>query len=1040
MLCAEPLHVQQCSSSLFSNENVLSQGPNASIVAEERSVWSYCVVKCSPIELRFFRFCDGQLGKSLQRSRNSVSGAGSTFFSLSCLNSNHFCRKEGEKYEVFSSIVPSAVVDGVMSSRTRYPHVAGSMMVHATELLEKDYRSNGNGFTAAEGQRSSTKGFAVKNRNWLAYLSLALGLPTIALLLRFGPGGTQRVALLLRPHVHAGKNAKLAYWGSLVSVSGLSSRLAICSSGVHVMALPDRFDTVDDLLAASDPTTVILTGQWITAEDSVGEPQSSTLYVQAGELVARNSGTRRMTRILGSTLMWTELRASAGCQAKVEIILGSHRGNLLACTAGSIREAAPQGCFFHCARCFVAATVVGRTEEVYDSVESDSPLAHALVHGTLVSLLQKNIPGTVSLEKNTFHSFPFHGLESKPSRRLHIPRQRVRGCSGDGLIWICVPEAFSDETEVSVVLSCTAASVAECSMGAEDAEGAGSRAVYDKDDGYCRMHCKLPKGFFLHDVFFVYHSRITGVLFAGLSKSVTSTSLTSSGQSNPPKPREGERVSSRGCPFQLFFMVLGTGVCLPISMESFRQWRSLPKDFFSESHTVRLLSVDVVMDPSGSESLLVAMGSSGASKVVATALISFPRVEHQVQQALQKPNGGMGLSMLVSIHVAQSVLRLQEHADWRKRQSPSNFHSPSREIDGGFQAENTIIPPRELLTCFGPALSLLPKDGEDGHSVLAASGKEVLDAMMELVVLNGDGSVNAQVESGVLPFEILIPVSPSVFCEMEEHIVKALRENMLEAQRTGDDMNSCLSCLCGMFAAVYLGLEKVGVIENKLVQQHLGYFRALSSVLQSAMEVMIMSGSCTSILAAASILLRFTGRESFKSHKEEGKFDSLSSMTQANCWLHLLQPVFDAALVATRGFPVALPSLLPHCSLVIQTMTNMEQKFSEELMVVGGGIECKSSPMLTSSSAEKVRSSNEVIRCARAGRLQWNTLSEEDLSRASRRLFLLKGAGAAAQLLQPICAARMCTPKIIELYDQYSKLQGKSKFIGFNCFDIATNR
>lgn len=1037
MLCGEPLHVQHCSSSLFGGEMVLAQGPNCATLPEERAVWNYCLVRSNPLELRFFQFRDGQSGETKTSVKKNTAISGSSFFTLACLNSDEICRKGGEKYEVFSSLQSSMVTDCVMSCRTRYPHVSGSMMVHAVELLEKHQKKEDCKSSKEGAQRRLKKDFVVDNRQWLAHLSLALGLPSVVLLLRFGPGGNRRAVLFLRPHVHAGKHANIAYWASLVMVSDLSRQLAVSPSGDRVVVAPDHFDTVEDPLYASDPSAVVLTGQWITIDSSVAGPSATVLHVLAGDLVGGHRGMRRISRVLGSALMWVQCREIPGAMREVEIVLGSHRGNLLVCTRGAIPGTAAQGYLFHCRRCFVAATSREKAEGMCWETGPTLALAniscaYAQSEGALYPLLQ-GIPATAQSLMSSPGPFACPTSENVRSPRVHVPRQRVRGCSGDGLVWICVPDGVSEVTQVTAVLSCAAATPEDDPLRAPEegvGEGGHPTSFYDEEDGDCRVCCILPKGIAMHDVFVVYHPRITGFLVAGVTQNTKSVSSSLSHQTSSLTSDEAECWPN--CPLQLFFMVFGSEIGLPVTMKSFRQWRLLPRGFFAKPHSVRLLSVDVVDDPAGSESLLVALGSSGAAHVVATALVSLPRIEHQVLNELSKPDGAVHLSMLVATHVAQSVVRLQEHAEWRERQQPSQFGSE-------FHARSGVSPGTALLPSevgskpFETLLSNTFTHTKQVCSPAHSSRTAVAECMMELMLRShpesGDGQ---EAEVKCLQFGVLQPLSQAGLCEMEEEIVKVLRVQLLEMRRTCGDANPCLRSLCGVFAGVQRGLERAGIIGDKVVRHYLRYFRALSGVLQSAMDVLVMSGSLTGIFIAASTLLQSHQREMARTGNG-GMKDTTSSRAMGTdiCWWDLLQPVFDAAFIATRGAPMGIPSLLLHCSPVTQAMARMEKKmFFKKPTTLRGTSTQKHYPLIAATKKDdEVKDLDEVSRCVAAGPAQWSTLSEEDLCRAARRLFLVKGARDALQLLHPICATKAGTVRVQELYEMYTKIQDKSNTI-----------
>lgn len=1002
MLCAEPLHVQRCSSSLFADEKTIAHGKNASCVEEERRVWHHCTVS-KDLRVRFFRFRDGGECDGCASSAEASSTSTSSFFTVPCMNVSEVVRKDGEKAGVLTSLLPEMVVASALSCRTAYPHVLGSASVHATDLLgmynsalppvPMGERCVSEGFAApawsgkAAAQREES-GFVSKHASWLARLSLAVCLPTIAVLVRFGAGG--RCALLvLRPHVHAGQSASLAYRASLVGVSGLARVVSLSPCGRRVLALPEHFATVEDPLRACEASTAVLTGEMIGlcgAECSAAVP----FHVLAGALACGSSGARRMGRVLGSGVAFVQCRESAaGGSGELEVVVVSQRGTALVCVAGGVAGAALCGVCFRCARCVVCATTSA----------GGTAAAAARLAGSRggAALWQSAAPSHVLLDRETGSWSGSSSGSGGASSRRHVPRQRVLGCSADGLVLLCAPA--SDPSAVAAVLT-------------SSLEGPRRLGV---PSAPCAV--QLPAGFELQDAHFVTHARVCGALLCGVVRDPAVAAAD--------KKKNKPCLTARSCcPLQLYFLCAGAREAVAVSMMSFRQWAELPADFFAAPHTVRLLSVEVVRDPSGSDALLVALGSTCSAKVVATALVSLPCGDALLRDALlaagAEASAGEAAAgavcRAVETHVAQTVALLTRREEFVRRQH--------RVAAAG------LLRAADLEQCFG-VMSAEKSWDAAGAASRARAGPSVAaqGCMMELMLLAAAARDEAaEMRRGSLPAGGAgAGAGGGVLCGLEEECMEALRLEVLERQRGGADVNPCVSCVCGLFAGVQRGVDAGGATcgrgASAVVERHAGYFGALASVLVSGVELLALCGAASGIQAAAALLHQ---REDDAAGCAAGGAAAAAAPALLT-WGALLRPVFDAAYVSTASAPVTAVRLLPSCSAVVREADTLGREWlqAEEarrcLTIAGATF-----PMLTlAAHQEGAKSVDAVVQCVDAGPSKWSELTVLDIYWAARRLFLSHGAAAAVKLLKPLSTSSTCAASVKQLLDMYSNVEDR---------------
>eukprot|EP00796_Vickermania_ingenoplastis_P009179 gene9179-6456_t len=709
MLCAEPLHVQHSASALLSADpSGVVEGRNGSPVAEEQRVWQHCTVS-RDLRVRLYRF-----------------GAASTFFTLPCVNASDVVRKDGEKAGVLSVLTRSAVLDSCVSWRTAVPHVAGSQSAHAADLLEA-YNSNplsapdadaaelGGGKLAAE---RLTDGFARRSGKWLELLSLSLGLPTVAALVRCS-AVSRTLLLLLRPHVHAGKSACLAYRAALVPMSDLTRRVCVSPCGTWTAALPERFAVEADPLRCGEPAAPLLTG----------ELRATPVHFLAGAAAA---SPRRVERMAGTALAWAQCRLSAAPCGGLEVVLVSHRGTALVCAEGGAADSALCGVCYRCVRCFVCAT------------RAASPSGRASVSSG----------------------------EAGPTVRRHVPRQRVLGCSSDGVVLLCAPERTP--REVTAVMAAAAPDNRRASVAPPAA--------------------LLPEAFELHDTHVLTHPRFSGALLCGMSRAAAAGGSL--------------RGAAAGCPAELHLLPFGGGEALPVSMSSFRSWRSLPAAFFQPGCALRFLGVEVVADPCGCDALLVVLGSTGAAKAAATALVTLPSAVAWLREfvlgagACGAAPRVSGLAAAVELHVARGAAALRHRDEWA-----------ARHRRAGLEACDTT---RCLMAELVPAPWLAAAAGRRG--VAAA-------------------------EDGL--------------CAMVEECVDALRVELLDTQRAGGgDVGLCVSCVGAIFCGVQRGLDAVGLgnggaAADAVIRRHRAFYGALARALLGALDVLECAGAASAIAAAA---------------------------------------------------------------------------------------------------------------------------------------------------------------------------------------------
>eukprot|EP00796_Vickermania_ingenoplastis_P009185 gene9185-6462_t len=863
MLCAEPLHVQHSASALLSADpSGVVEGRNGSPVAEEQRVWQHCTVS-RDLRVRLYRF-----------------GAASTFFTLPCVNASDVVRKDGEKAGVLSVLTRSAVLDSCVSWRTAVPHVAGSQSAHAADLLEA-YNSNplsapdadaaelGGGKLAAE---RLTDGFARRSGKWLELLSLSLGLPTVAALVRCS-AVSRTLLLLLRPHVHAGKSACLAYRAALVPMSDLTRRVCVSPCGTWTAALPERFAVEADPLRCGEPAAPLLTGELVRVTGN--ECQRATpVHFLAGAAAA---SPRRVERMAGTALAWAQCRLSAAPCGGLEVVLVSHRGTALVCAEGGAADSALCGVCYRCVRCFVCAT------------RAASPSGRASVSSG----------------------------EAGPTVRRHVPRQRVLGCSSDGVVLLCAPERTP--REVTAVMAAAAPDNRRASVAPPAA--------------------LLPEAFELHDTHVLTHPRFSG----------------------------------RSCALHL--LPFGGGEALPVSMSSFRSWRSLPAAFFQPGCALRFLGVEVVADPCGCDALLVVLGSTGAAKAAATALVTLPSAVAWLREfvlgagACGAAPRVSGLAAAVELHVARGAAALRHRDEWA-----------ARHRRAGLEACDTT-------RCLVPAG--LPSAGPLEMAELVPAPWLAAAAGRRGVAAAEDG-----------------------LCAMVEECVDALRVELLDTQRAGGDVGLCVSCVGAIFCGVQRGLDAVGLgnggaAADAAIRRHRAFYGALARALLGALDVLECAGAASAIAAAAA-----------------------SVDPRPPAWGELLRPLFDAAFTATCGAPVLTGGLVPQCSPAVRARrwglavrgcqgSRSAGAWRSAMRAARCG-RCRRRPGGTRSLAD-------VASCVAAGPEALASLTVLDIYWAARRLFLASGPAAALELLSSICGAASCAANVQQLRDMYAALDAKQR-------------
>lgn len=605
MLFAEPLRVQRSTSSVFGHEKAVVQVKNGSPLESERKVWTLCTV-LNDLRVRVVAFREG-----IQAGANNKSSA-TSFFTLECVNAEQLLAKTGVLYH-FS--VENVLGSG-SSHRTQWPVLDGSKCEIAAELLTRMEES----ISQTESSHHPNapwmkeKSFLKKNESWLAKLSLALHLPTIAILLRASSGTKPIQLLLLRPHVHAGNHSSVAYWASVVAVHEQCQHVALSPSGDAAIAVPAHFSTMEDPLKRCEASTSVLSGQIALLRGFERVPAVQSLHVLGGVVAEGSSGPRRMDRLLGSRLAFVQLREAAANtwnKGLVELIAGSHRGGIVISRPGRVEGAVQCGLCFRCARYTIG--IPGRGDSWL------LPPASTLSFAALKSGEAK--------EEDVLAPTPATASAHRVS--YHVSRQRCVGSSNDHLVVLMSPES-SVPAAVAPVLVSSGERSPRLSL-------TSPRVV-------------LPASFTLHDTHAVFHPCVSGCLMVGVL-------------ANGPKEKK--------MPLQLYFLRWGAAELLPVHIASFRHWAELPSDFFSPLSALRILSAEVVKDSAGTPSLLVALGSTTSHHSIATLLVSLPHVEWWVQEVCQHARescrvGGLGAGIAMS--VAQSFSLMQQEQAWQRRQ------------------------------------------------------------------------------------------------------------------------------------------------------------------------------------------------------------------------------------------------------------------------------------------------------------------------------------------------------------------------------------
>lgn len=922
MLYAQPLHVQHSAVPLLADAETIACGSNLSPVREERAVWDYCVVS-NKLGIRFLQFRDGA-----DADKGKDAPAGSTFFILNCINGEDVLRENSEKKGVLTAVRRESCV----SCWTANPHVAGSQSAHATDLLARYHRASplstataleqqngaaGSGDAAVGMQRLAAERagskFVKESRRWLDYLSLALSLPTVAVLVHY-EGQERTVLLVLRPHVHAGKSASIGYHATVVPTSSIARRVAVTGCGRRVLVLPERFATVEDPLRACEASAPVVSGEVVEMVNS-GCVGPTPFHVLAGEAAAGSrKGQQQVERVRGTPITWVQCRQGIHC-SNMEVVLLSQRGLGLVCVAGSVPGTSVCGLRFRCIRCFVGAA--------RSTLGAD---ANAMIWGSD----NRWVP---ALTGTSSEAVAVVGERSRGSAvRLHVPRQRVVGRSRDGLVLLCVP--VSAPTEVTVVL-------------ATPRPTAGALGQLP-----CTAH--LPEWFDLQDVHVVLQPHFSGALLGGLNRTADARSSLRGG---------------RSCPLELRFLPFGSSETCGVSVVSLRQWKTLPEDFFAPSHRMRFLSVEVVEDPSGTPTLLVVLGSTGGVKAVATLLVGFPS-STMCLQGCRRGEGGAGLSVLVESHVAQTVAALRLQSEWSQRQRRSDAVAP--------------------WMCLAPCgVGTAPTVAEQA----------LLDDMVELTPTTSCGEGRRGPATGA---------ADDALCELEDGCVEALRLELLETQRDGGDVTRCVADVSQLFVGIQCGVAVASAVPDVVVE-HMEYFRTLSRVLISGMEVLQLSGAASAMHAAASVLLSSGGEN-------------------VGPWQRLLRPVIEMAFTSTCGAAVMASSLLAGCGTVMRCAAAagrewLQAEEERRTLSIGG----TNYPLRTlRENAMKARPLEEVASALAAGPGSWEALSIVDIYWAARRLFLSSGPTAAVRLLQPLVSSPTCAQSTRQLHDMYREMDRKT--------------
>lgn len=564
---------------------------------------------------------------------DGASGSGSVCFTLSCINTGEVLKRAGALTAVRR--------ERCMSSRTVAPHLDGSLSAHAAALLAQYCRGDGCGPTGKTG-----------------------GAP--------GPQPQRRTIgeeKMLLDRVKSGFDKKNSEWLGYLSLSlslptiavlvqcrGSSQEMVLvlrphvhagksASLGYHASLTSTSELTRRLVISPCGSTLLALPDRFGVVEDPLRACEETTPLL-SGQLV-RLSGVESLSPLPAHVLSGAAARGEGGLQ-RVELLMG--RELVWAhCRWGGDEKIE----LVLLSRCGVGL------------VCTEGGIAGTALGGVGLRCVRfffcADVPGRGLASEITTAAAPrlLHSTsaddDTRPAKAAHVGLQRVVGCTPDGMVLLCAAEnAPRDVTVVTATLLPSAV------------PGVLSPVT-----------ARLPAGFELHDVHVVSHPRFSGALLVGAA------------------PRGSEAMEGHSVP-QLHFLPFGATETTPVSTASFRQWSGLPAEFFSSSHPLRLLRVEVAADPTLSPSLLVALGSSRSPKTVATMLVTLPRGALYAREYIEGRGSvdERGVSVMVGAHVVQTMSRARLESEWRTRQrlrSPADAGRHGETLSVGWEAGPWVL-------------------------------------------------------------------------------------------------------------------------------------------------------------------------------------------------------------------------------------------------------------------------------------------------------------------------------------------------------------